>query len=305
MSVKINRLIEIATILLNRKMITAAELAERFGVSTRTIYRDIDVLSGSGVPVFCTQGREGGISILEDYTLNRTALSETESDNIIFALQSLKATKYPQIDAILDKLGALFKSSQNDWISIDFTPWGANPNEFNKFNMIKNAIMCSKVIELDYINANNCKSHRKAAPLRLIFKSQAWYLWSFCFERQDFRIFRISRIKNTVISDETFERGSLVARFREQDEKPVEDHPLTHLVLQFSETALYRLYDDYDEDMLRKNKDGSYTLEIDFPEDDWAYGYILSFGPNVKVIEPKHIRNIIKEKSKIVVGYYE
>lgn len=91
---KLNRLIEITTILLNKKTITASELAERFGVSTWTIYRDNDVLSASGVPVYATQGTNGGISILEDYTVNRTALSNSEKDSILFALQTLQSTKY-------------------------------------------------------------------------------------------------------------------------------------------------------------------------------------------------------------------
>lgn len=122
MNMKLNRLLEITTILLNKKATTAKELAERFSVSTRTIYRDIDVLSASGVPVYATQGINGGISILEDYTINRTALSNSEKDNILFALQTLQSTKYPEIDAVLEKLGSIFKYTATDWISIDFSP---------------------------------------------------------------------------------------------------------------------------------------------------------------------------------------
>jgi len=103
---RFNRLLEIRTILLNKRTVTASELAERFSVSTRTIYRDIDVLSASGVPVYATQGTNGGISILEDYTVNRTALSNSERDSILFALQTLKSTKYPEIDLVLEKLGS-------------------------------------------------------------------------------------------------------------------------------------------------------------------------------------------------------
>lgn len=301
---KINRLIEITTILLNRKTVTATELAERFGVSTRTIYRDIDVLSTSGVPVVSMQGANGGISILEDYTLNRTSLSEKESENIIFALQAMQVTKYPEIDTILDKLGSLFRNSATDWISIDFSPWGSNPNEYNKFETIRTAVIQSKMIEVDYINAFNQKSHRKLAPLRLIFKGQAWYLWAFCHDRRDFRTFRISRMKDVQPIDETFERSSLVNQTGNENEKEINIRPNVHLLLQFTEAALYRLYDDYDDSVIINNGDGTYTLELDFPEDDWVYGYILSFGENVKVIEPAYIRNIIIEKAEKMLNYY-
>ena len=302
---KLNRLIEITIILMNRKIVTAAELAERFGVSVRTIYRDIDVLSGSGVPVYSRQGWDGGISIMEDYTLNRTSLSESESQDIIFALQSMQATRYPAIDAILEKLSSLFKSAQSDWISIDFTPWGANPNEFNKFDMIKNAIMQSKIIEVDYINAKNQRSHRRLAPHRLIFKSQAWYIWAYCYEKTDYRTFRISRIKNAAITDEGFDRAALLKYVKTQEEPEEKPHVPVNLVLRFTEAALYRLYDDFDDDIIQNNGDGTYTVEVDFGEDNWVYGYLLSFGPNVKILSPPHIVEIIREKSREVLGLYE
>lgn len=301
---KINRLIEIIIILINRKTVTAAELAKRFQVSTRTIYRDIDVLSGSGIPVFSTQGINGGISLLDDFTLNRTALTKKEIENIIFALQSMQATKYPQVEVILEKLGALFKSSSTDWISIDFSSWGANPNAYNKFDMVKDAVMQNKVIEFDYINANNKKSHRLIAPLRLNFKSQAWYLWGYCYQRNDFRTFRISRIKNIMITEESFERNRLISVVADKEKKEIDAQPPLHLVLEFREEMLYRLYDDYDETMFYRNENGTYTLEVVFSEDEWLYGYILSFGAYVKVISPEHIKDIIYERSRQVVNLY-
>lgn len=301
---KLNRLLEITTILLNKKTVTASELAERFGVSTRTIYRDIDVLSASGVPVYATQGTNGGISILEDYTVSRTALSNSEKDSILFALQTLQSTRCPEIDVVLEKLGSIFTKTATDWISIDFSPWGANPNAYNKFTDIKTAIIQSKVIKLDYINAYNEKSRRSIEPLRLIFKSQAWYLWGWCLEKQDYRTFRISRIKKVEITEQTFVRSRIhiVEKTSQNHEK---EKPTTHIVLQFTEEALYRLCDDYDEHQIKNNGDGTYTLEMDFPEDEWVYGYILSFGTYVKVIEPVHIQNIIKERSKIINSFYE
>ena len=80
---------------------------------------------------------------------------------------------------------------------------------------------------------------------------------------------------------------------------------MVHCVLQFTENALYRLYDDYDDDMIHKNGDGTYMVELDFPEDDWVYGYILSFGTYVKVLAPEHLRQIIKEKSAMIAEFYD
>lgn len=301
---KLNRLLEITTILLNKKTVTASELAKRFSVSTRTIYRDIDVLSVSGVPVYATQGTNGGISILEEYTVNRTALSNSEKESILFALQTLQSTKYPDIDIVLEKLSGIFKNSVTDWISIDFSPWGSNPNAYNKFTDIKTAIMQSRVIEIDYINSYNQKSRRIIEPMRLIFKSQAWYLWGFCREKRDYRTFRISRIKRVEIGEEIFDRNKVHA-IKERSVETEMEKPFANIVLKFSEEALYRLYDDFDDEWIRDTGDGRYTLEISLPEDEWLYGYILSFGCFVEVIEPEHIRKIIKERSEKIIEFYK
>lgn len=303
---KLPRLIEIVTILLNRKTITASELAERFGVSIRTIYRDIEVLSSAGIPIYTTQGVNGGISIMEEYSLNRTMLSENDKNSILFALHSLRSTKYPEVDAVLEKLSGIFQSNVSDWINVDFSPWGSNPNANSKFVDIKNAILKCKVIEIDYINTQSKKTTREIEPLRLSFKHQAWYLWAWCRQREDFRTFCISRIKRVKITNETFdrmcERTSKSAK--NQNAEVVRKVPV-HCVLQFTEGALYRLYDDYDDTEIHDNGDGTYTIEVDFPEDDWVYGYILSFGSHVKVIEPQHIREIIKEKARRIAEFYD
>jgi len=302
---KLNRLLEITTILLNKKTVTAAELAERFGVSTRTIYRDIDVLSASGVPVYSSQGARGGISILEDYTVNRAVLSGSERaalDSVLLGLQTLEATRYPGINKVLEKLGGIFKGADSDWISVDFSPWGANPNAGNKFTDIKKAILNSRVIEVDYINAQNEKSRRKIEPLRLIFKSMAWYLWGYCLAKNDYRTFRISRIKSVRITDFEFDRNKI--HVEDRTPPPEKEKPCIKLMLEFTSEALYRLCDDYDDEKLTDNGDGTYTVEFYFPEDEWVYSYILSFGAAVKVLEPESVREIIKERAKKIYKKY-
>jgi len=242
---------------------------------------------------------------MEGYALNKTLLSDSDKDSILFALHSLQAAKYPEIDAVLEKLGGIFKNSAADWISVDFSPWGSNPNAHHKFTDLKTAILKCHVVEIDYLNAQNQKSTRYIEPLRLDFKYQAWYLWGWCRNREDYRMFRISRVKRVHITDETFDR------FRKREPKPQKGSdgetgykPNIHCVLQFTEDALYRLYDDYDDEWIHDNSDGTYTLEFDFPEDAWVYGYILSFGTAVKVLSPPRLQQIIKEKSKMISEYY-
>jgi len=302
--VKINRLLEITIILLNKGTATAKELADRFGVSTRTIYRDVDVLSSAGVPVFTNKGNGGGISLLENYSLNKAIISEHESESLMLALKTLQATKYPEIDAVLDKIGAVFKNACSaDWVYINFSPWGSKPNEYNKFIDIKKSILERKMISFDYVNAEGGRSLRRIEPMRLLFMGQAWYLWGYCKTREDFRTFRISRMKNVVVTSESFERRKPedYEKMGSDGEKPKN---LVNLKLKFYPEVLHRLYDDFDDELIIRNADGTCNVSVAFPEDEWVYGYILSFGCYVEVLEPNYIKEIIAGRMRRTLEIY-
>ena len=163
---KINRLLEITILLMSRGTVTARELADRFGVNLPVPYTGIiDVLSVAGVPVYTCKGSNGGIHLMEGYSLNKTIVNEHEADSLVLALKTLQATRYPELSATLDKLGALFKRSvQNDWVRVDFSPWGSAPNDDNKFMNIKMAILNKNVISFDYLSSLGEKTARTVEP---------------------------------------------------------------------------------------------------------------------------------------------
>lgn len=301
---KINRLLEIIIILLNKKMVTAKDLSERFGVSTRTIYRDMDVLSSSGIPIYTHKGSNGGIALLENFTMNKTLLSQKDRESIILALKTLQATKYPEIELVLDKLGGLFGSdSAQDWVTIDFSRWGTDSSIEYKFNNLKRAILERKIVCFDYINTLNHKSSRNAEPIKLYFKGESWYVWAYCTEKEDIRLFKLSRMKHLKISNASFNRDERTQCLEEKKQTSL-DIPAVKLTLEFQPCVLYRLYDYYDDHMLQEKQDGKYTLSVEFPEDEWIYSYIMSFGPFVKVLEPEYVRNeVIKRLHKTLEQY--
>ncbi|MDE7382714.1 MAG: HTH domain-containing protein, partial [Treponemataceae bacterium] len=149
-----NRLFEIVYILLQKKKVTAKELAERFEVSTRTIYRDVETLSRANVPIYATQGKDGGIALLDKYVLNKTILSEEEQNQILFALQSMKNVSGQNERGVLEKLSTLFNKAVNDWIKIDFSSWEKDSAQETKFEIIKKAILNKNRIEFVYYNSN-------------------------------------------------------------------------------------------------------------------------------------------------------
>lgn len=289
---KIDRLFSIVVILLNKNNVTAKELAEKFEVSTRTIYRDIDVLSSAGIPIYTNKGNGGGISLLENYTISKTMISEKESEGLILALKTLQTTKYPNIDTIISKLSSVFKNvGVEDWVKVDFSDWGGTTDSMDKFNTIKQAILNSQSVSFAYFNSYGEKTIRKVNPVKLIYKGRAWYLWAFCKLKNDFRIFKIDRIKELNILEENFEREGLV-KLKNYENKDSFNIPnkMVDLELKFNSNVLYRLYDYFDDKDLVKNNDGSYLLNISFPEDEWIYSFLQSFGDNVEVINPEYIR---------------
>ena len=291
---KINRLIEIITILLNRQTVTAKELADRFGVSARTIYRDVDALSAAGIPIYTDKGKGGGISILEDYTLNKTMLSKSEGEGLILALKAMGATDYPEADALLEKIGSIFKSNMaHDWIEVDFESWSSKVNEDNKFSKIRDAIINNLVINFDYFNGKGGKSNRDADPVKLMFNAYTWYLIAYCHNRQEHRMFRLSRIKNVRLTDKHFTKRTIT-----EEEKQVVHGPLVELKLRCDEKVLNRLYDTFDEQFISRNDDGSYDLTVQIPDEEWIYGFVLSFGSYAEVLAPEHIREEVRNRAK-------
>ena len=122
---QIDRLFEMTYLLIARGSVTAAELAERFEVSPRTIYRDVDVLSRAGIPVYAAKGRGGGIRLLPEFMMSRSLFSREEQDQMIAGLESLRATDAAQTGPILDKLAAIFGNAREPWLEVDFSPWGS------------------------------------------------------------------------------------------------------------------------------------------------------------------------------------
>ena len=291
---QINRLLEIVYVLLRKNTVTAKELAERFSVSQRTIYRDIDTLSLSGIPVYTEKGKGGGISLLPDFVLNKSILSEAEQNEILSALHGLSSLKTTETDHVLQKLSAVFNKSAADWLDVDFSDW--NYRNGGYFNDIKTAILERRIIEFDYFSTYGEKTSRRIEPIQIWFKSRSWYVNGFCLLRNDLRLFKLTRMKGLLVTDERFEERDLLTETpnREFEREQKSD---IKLVLKIAPEMTFRVYDDFSDGMIDIQPDGSFIASAIFPEDDWIYGYIASFGEFVEVLEPKHVRENIKIKA--------
>lgn len=296
---QISRLFEIVYLLLNRKNVTAKELAERFEVSQRTIYRDIETLSQAGIPIYTSKGKGGGIALMEHFVLDKSVLSEQEQKAILAALQGMHATRSSEEEAVLSKLSALFGAKEPSWIQVDFSDWSGRQQEW--FSLIRRAILQRIVVTFDYYSSYGERTHRAVEPLQLWFKEKKWYLIAFCQEKQAWRTFKLSRMKELQITDSHFSERPV---WKEEAPVCAFDRDAVTVTLWVDASQAYRVYDEFEETEVVRQEDGSFLVTVTYPEDDWVYGQILSYGPYAKVLEPLRVREIIRGKLQKTLEAY-
>ncbi len=310
---KHDRLFQILYILLNEGETTAPKLAEQFEVSTRTIYRDIDSLSMSGIPIYTAQGKNGGISLMENFTFDKSLFTDKEQNEILFALESLKATDV-EVDNVLTKLGMIFHKNSTNWLEVEFSRWRYKGVDTDRFNILRQGILNKQSIEISYISGSGQETSRKINPLKLIFKQTHWYLQAYCKNAEDFRTFKISRIKELILLDEYFEEIMISspqidsyqikeARLYRSDESY--NNGLTSVKLKFVPQIAHRVYDEFPSDDIIKEENGYLTVMTKLPIDFWIYNYILSFGENVQIIQPDSLKNQIQNFLRRMQNHYK
>lgn len=295
---QINRLFEITYILMNKKIVTAKELSKYLEVSQRTIYRDIEILCQSGIPIYTTKGKGGGISLINNFVLNKSIISQQEQKEILVALEGLNVLKYPDIEKIISRLNNFFGNQQTNWIEVDFSDWDNKQKEL--FSTIKTSIINRTIIKFEYYNSLGQNNIHKVCPIKLWFKKNSWYLKAFLQAPQEFRTFKIKRIKNLQLTDEYFEQVDCI----EEQNSESNEYNTINLKLNINQHLAYRVYDEFELPQIQKNDDGSFTVTKSYIENEWLYGYILSFSYYAKVLEPIHIKKIIDTHIKNLKNIY-
>lgn len=298
-----SRLFKILYYLLDKGTVTAPELAKKFEVSVRTIYRDIDMLSGAGIPVYTTTGHGGGIHLFDNFVLKKSLLSEQEMQDILIGVQSLSAVQYPDTDGVMSKLKATFQIAESDWIEIDFSRWGSIvEKEKQYFEMLKRSILGRQEIQFLYYNSLGEGSQRRCQPLKMVYKDKAWYLYAYCLKRNDYRLFRISRIKELRVADQYFKSHSemkeSVFSLMEEMGKPIT------IELSFPKEVSYRVYDTFEDDVIKWNGQ-EIRVNVTLPETEWLYSFIMSFGNQISILYPISLKEKIIERYKIALKHFE
>lgn len=270
---------------------TAPELAEKLEVSIRTIYRDIDIISSVGVPIYVTTGRNGGIQIDDSFVLDRLILSDKEKEDIITALKSVSIVDDRNSDT-LSKLSAIFNTKNEDWLEVDFSRWGNKAQDNTMFQKLKEAIISRKMLCIVYANTRGEVIERVICPLKMVYKAKNWYIKSFCMNKSDFRIFKLTRI----IQARDMEKNFSPMEFPQEKKETKVNYE--NVILRFPQRMAYRIYDEFEVDEIHQDDNGDFIICAPMPIDEWLIGYLLSFGSKVCIIEPKYLKKIVYNEAK-------
>lgn len=308
---KIQRLIAILTILLRTDCVPASKLAEKFEVSVRTIYRDVEVLESAGIPIVTTAGVNGGIGILKEYKIDKKLFTSQDISTLLTGLNTVSGSMNgATLNQTLEKIKALIPEEQGRAIEldarklhIDLTPWANNPVIGDNLEMLQKALAENRMVEFAYTTLKQEQGNRRVEPHQLVLKENQWYLRGYCAARQDFRVFKLRRMKDVAITEKVFEPRDFAQKMNDFKEWTHERMIEIELVAD----ALIKdvLLDKCREENMTELGDGKIHVRLPFVESDLGYGYLLQHGEKCECIGPPHVRKELARRIAVMGGLYK
>ena len=308
---KVDRLVSIIMILLDKKRIGAQELADMFEVSLRTIYRDIDSINRAGIPVLSTPGVGGGFEIMQEYKLDKKVFSTADLSAILMGLSSLSSMiRGDELVNALAKVKSFIPAERAkditlkaNQICIDMSPWMGNRNVQPYLNILRTALQESKLLSFTYADRYGNTTIRTAEPYQLVLKSSHWYWQGYCHTRNDFRLFKLARTANLQILEETF-----TPRENPKPQLDITDMVealQTEIRIRIHRSVMDRVLEYCTYDHFSPDGEEHYLVGFPFIENDYYYNILFGFGDACECLGPLPIRTEIKRRIHAMATLYE
>ena len=306
---KYHIMIGILLTLLDRRKVSAGDLAAKYGVSVRSVYRYIDEMTCAGIPIDVARGSNGGIYISDAYKLTRGLMSKEEYARTIESMLAMKEqTGDPVLESAIHKLSAHVKSERVDFalsgnIFVDSGTWGDARKFSELLALLERAIEECEALQIDYVDREGEASQRKILPHLLIYKQNIWYLYAYCCMRQGFRTFKLGRIRTVLKTGEVFEklpfsREDIPLNFWPDGEHRIDaKFEITAESLPFAQDWLgvENVY----------TKDGRHYADVSLPNDESLIYVILQAGAGFKVLSPASLAERVKKEAERIAASYQ
>ncbi len=300
--------------LIKHKKCSCGFLAEKFEVSKKTVYRYINQLSASGVPIYASQGKNGGIEILPDFDLESNFFTTDEIARISTLLSSCEISTIDKTtQSVIEKINHTLNRRMLKWgtnnlcdqIIIDNLPWGVEKLYNDKILLLLDACNRNQVISINYVNRNNEQSKRIIFPYSLILKDGIWYLYAYCQLKQDFRLFKCSRIDNIELCNKEFKRIP-----RKIEEKPWLDKTdkmgeKIELNLKIKPIILPDIHDWLSDFEISYKSNESIIIKSNVINNDGLISRLLNFGANIKILSPKSVAKKLVNVCTTIANEYK
>ena len=299
---KIERMIGILSVLLQKEKITAPELAKMFEVSRRTINRDVEALCKAGIPISTSQGVGGGISIMEGYGMDKTILTSKDMQMILAGLRSLDSISgssyYRQLMEKIKNGSSNFISGR-DSILIDLSSWYKDALA-PKIQLIQDAIEERKLLSFHYY-APKGESKRVIEPYYLVFKWSSWYVWGWCTAKEALRLFKCNRMEALRKTEACFEARKVPL----PDLSTEKLFPFNIQVKAiFAKEEKWRLIEEYGSECLEERADGTLFFHAGYSDEESLVRWLLTFGDKVTVLEPEEVKERLVQTARQILGLY-
>ncbi|MEW9699548.1 helix-turn-helix transcriptional regulator [Paenibacillus sp. SI8] len=300
---KIERLISIVMILLQKNVVSTTEFSQLFNVSKRTILRDMETLSLSNIPIYSINGVYGGYGIMDEYKLDKRLLSSNDLENILTALGGLGQILFSdEVELTLKKIEAMIGSaSWKGSIQLSFYDWEGRSEILQILKTCQESILKRKLISFDYIDKNGIKTNRNVEPYQLHFSETSWYLKGFCLHRQRYRTYKLSRIDNLNMDKTTFKpRDNLLKQEHETSYQP----QLVAIKALISPSIKDQFIERYGRKSIENYSSEYFLATIYVPQNSIGYQFLASFGTNLEIVEPKtYVEEFRNYLSKMMEKY--
>ena len=308
---KVDRLVSIIMILLDKKRIGAQELADMFEVSPRTIYRDIDAINMAGIPVRGASGVGGGFEIMQEYKVDKNVFSADDLSALLMGLSSLSGMiRGDELVHALAKVKSFIPADRAkeielkaNQICIDLSPWMGNRNIQPYLETIQSALQENKLLSFEYIAHHGNKTARTAEPYQLVLKGNHWYLQGYCRVRSDFRLFRLSRMSNLQMKEEIFAPRDY--QKPQLDFDSILETMQTKIKIRIHRSVMDRVLDFCTYEDFSPDGNEYYIVNFPFIDNEYHYDILLSFGDKCECLEPLHVREKMKRRIHDIVAIYK
>lgn len=307
---KYQMMLKILFLLLSRKKVSAKYIADRYEISLRTVYRYIDELSLSDVPIYNVRGRNGGYAISDSYKIPANFLTEEESDKVIQTLTEINNELGSSVlDTAISKIGSISKQNESGVhinfgnLVIDGSGWGTGDIYGETIKIIQKAIEENVSLLISYRDRDGEPTTREIEPHTLILKQGLWYTYAYCRLRQTFRLFKVGRIEKIMLLNEKFEKRqtedvkSILSKFYDATPEDID------LLIDKS------IRPDVEEwlgvDKIAVSQSGKITASVKLPMSNYLTAKILSFGNKIKVLSPEKLKKAVIETAQSVKNLYD